>query len=226
MAARCIDALNALRAEVSVEVADTKHAILEAQRLRHIVFCKERDILAANGTIDEDEFDCRSHHIVLRRRSSGELIGTVRLVVPPLTPSKVVFPIQRVASAEVFDGIPVQTTAEISRFGLSRERRSSSRLSDPIMRLALMQGVLQVSQEIGLTHWCAAMEPSLLRLLRSVGIHFEERGPPVEYRGIRQPSVGCISSILERGRHEQPELWAFVTGADRAAWPQRAGLAA
>jgi hypothetical protein len=51
-------------------------------------------------------------------------------------------------------------------------------LSSPsIMRLGLVQGLVRISQELGLTHWCAVMEPSLLRLLRRTAIHFEPLAP-------------------------------------------------
>ena len=76
-------------------------------------------------------------------------------------------------------------------------------------------GVMRVSSELGLTHWCAAMELSLLRLLKGVSIHFEPVGPLVEYHGLRQPSVGVISEILARGKRERPELWDFVTDHGR-----------
>ena len=83
------------------------------------------------------------------------------------------------------------------------------------LRLGLLQGVMRVSFELGLTHWCAAMELSLLRLLRGVSIHFEPIGPLVEYHGLRQPSIGVIDDILSRGKRERPELWDFVTDFGR-----------
>lgn len=217
MNTRCIDALDALRREVAVEIVETKQVLREAQTLRHIVFCKERDILPSKGAYEADEYDDRSRHIVLRRRTCGELIGTVRLVVPEQTAKDGHLPMAKVAPPAMFEHLPLSTTAEISRFGLSRDRRDPKRVSDPIMGLGLMQGILTVSRELGLTHWCAAMEPGLLRLLRSVCIHFEGHGPLVEYCGLRQPSVACIDTVLERGRNEKPDIWAFVTGADRHA---------
>ena len=80
------------------------------------------------------------------------------------------------------------------------------------MRLALVRGLVQLSKEIGITHWCAVMERTLLRLLQSSAIHFEPLGPLVEYHGLRQPASGDVDAILARMRREQPAIWEFVTG--------------
>src|SRR3954454_1724840 len=41
--------------------------------------------------------------------------------------------------------------------------------------------------DAGLTHWCALMEPSLVRLLYATGVHFAPLGPMVDAYGRRQP---------------------------------------
>ena len=88
------------------------------------------------------------------------------------------------------------------------------------MRLFLMRGIVAVSGAHNLTHWCAIMEQSLLRLLRATAIHFEHVGPAVEYHGVRQPAVGAISTVLGRIRAEKPLVWSFIT-ADGALWQER-----
>jgi N-acyl amino acid synthase of PEP-CTERM/exosortase system len=70
---------------------------------------------------------------------------------------------------------------------------------------------MQMSDELGLTHWCAVMERSLLRLLQASAIHMPSVGPLVSYHGIRQPSIGHIASVLHRVRREQYPVWEFVT---------------
>ena len=80
-----------------------------------------------------------------------------------------------------------------------------------LSRLALVRGLVQLSQQASVTHWCAVMERTLLRLLRSSGIHFEAVGPLVEYHGLRQPAFCELAGMLERMRIEQPEIWNFVT---------------
>jgi N-acyl amino acid synthase of PEP-CTERM/exosortase system len=74
-----------------------------------------------------------------------------------------------------------------------------------------MQGIVRMSAAAGLTHWCAVMEPALLRILRSTSIYFEPLGPLVHFHGMRQPCYGNIETILERLRRERPEVWDLVT---------------
>lgn len=204
-------AITAIKQDFDIEIAETSHQILEAQRLRYQVFCEERSIFSGQDQIERDEYDDHSHHIVIRRRRCDQLVGTVRLVTTSQGGRAGHFPMSRVAGAAFFRQIPVGTTGEISRFALSKTRRDMTSVGDIFVRLGLLQGLVRASRMLGLTHWCAAMEPSLLRLLRSASIHFTPVGPLVEYRGLRQPVIGCIDDMLERGRWERPELWEFVT---------------
>jgi N-acyl amino acid synthase of PEP-CTERM/exosortase system len=89
------------------------------------------------------------------------------------------------------------------------------------MRLALVRGLVALSAQLGVTHWCAVMEPSLLRLLRATSIFFENFGPPVEYHGLRQPCYNGVGDILDRVAEDRPLLWQFLT-ANGALWDRRA----
>ena len=99
------------------------------------------------------------------------------------------FPMQQACERFVLASLPAVATGEISRFALTRERTGVSPAAAALMRLCLMRGIVQVSGEAMLTHWCAIMESSLLRLLRATAIHFQAVGQPVEYHGIRQPAM-------------------------------------
>ncbi len=219
MAARESDVLSATRREFAVEIAETPDVVREAQRLRYQVYCLERghSVGEAQTGLEADEYDGRSRHVVLRRWSNGEVVGTVRLVLwSPETPGDSL-PMQRYCSPSVFENLPMASLGEISRFALSKQRRLEGQLSDSLRRLALMQGVLRISSELGLTHWCAVMERSLLRLLQATGVHFAPIGPLVEVHGLRQPSVAAIDLILASGKRQCPSFYEFVT----AASPQR-----
>ena len=74
-----------------------------------------------------------------------------------------------------------------------------------------MQGVLAVSRELGLSHWCALMERSLVRLLQATGVNFAPLGPLVEACGLRQPSIASIDITMASGRRERPEYYSFIT---------------
>jgi N-acyl amino acid synthase of PEP-CTERM/exosortase system len=75
-----------------------------------------------------------------------------------------------------------------------------------------MQGILRASRELGLTHWCALMEPTLLRLMNSSGVRFMPLGPLVEAYGKRQPAVAAIDFALADGRRRRPDLYNLLVG--------------
>jgi N-acyl-L-homoserine lactone synthetase/HPt (histidine-containing phosphotransfer) domain-containing protein len=202
------DAISAVRRDFAAEVANTPELILEAQRLRYQVYCVERGFEKSDNGIEQDEFDIHSRHIVLRRRSDGEITGTTRVVLYDPNASGDSYPMQHVCAASLLHGLPMETTAELSRFAISKQLRGSS---PALIRLALIEGLFRISHELGLTDWCAVMENSLLRLLKSSAIHFRPLGPLVEYHGLRQPCCANIKEIAARMQVERPEIWAFVT---------------
>lgn len=224
MAIATFDCLDAFKQSVTVGFVETRADLIEAQRLRYQVFCQEHDILDSKDGIEADRFDGNSRHVILRKRS-GEIVGTARLV--PCDPDSPFnsMPMQQVCPVETFLGMPMITTGEVSRFSISRQRRDVGERTDHLMRLGLMRGILEASREKGVTHWCAAMELSLLRLLRYASIRFEAIGEPIDYRGLRQPAVAQISTVLERGQRERPAFWDYVTDGGRLH-PMAAGTAA
>jgi len=215
MAARESDVLSATRREFAVEIAETPDVVREAQRLRYQVFCLERGILPGQteALLESDEFDARSRHVVLRRRCTGQVIGTVRLVIGSSDRPNDCLPMQRYCSPTLLQNLPLDTLGEISRFALSKQRRAPGFPSDSLLRLGLMQGILRISDELGLTHWCAIMERSLLRLLQATGVHFAPLGPAVEAYGLRQPAVAAIDMTLASGKRQCPDFYTFVTDA-------------
>jgi N-acyl-L-homoserine lactone synthetase len=117
---------------------------------------------------------------------------------------------QQVCAPNTFRDLPFKGMAEVSRFAISKERRTVSVAAASLSRLALVQGLVQLSHNIGVTHWCAMMERSLLRLLRASAIHFTPLGEPVEYHGLRQPAYCEVTTMLDRMAYEQPEIWRFI----------------
>ena len=213
-------ALEAACEELEIEIAAGKAQIEEAQRLRYKVYCEERGFEPGENGLEQDEFDDASHHVLVRSRASREVLGTVRVVLGCARRGATSFPMNRVCERYVLSPLPAMATGEISRFALTRDRPGVSPAAAALMRLFLMRGIVTVSGTHDLTHWCAIMERSLLRLLRATAIHFEPVGPAVEYHGTRQPAVGSISTVLGRIRAEKPKVWSFITG-DGALWQER-----
>jgi N-acyl-L-homoserine lactone synthetase len=160
--------------------------------------------------MESDEFDSEARHVLLIHRASCEPVGTVRIV--PSSPASGVrgLPMTAVCAPSVMRNLPPRTTGEISRFALSKQRRMGCHAGS-MVRLGLMQGIVRLSGELGLTDWCAIMEPMLLRLLRMNAIQFVPLGPLVEYHGLRQPSYGNISRVLAQMWAQEWDVWNYVT---------------
>jgi len=121
------------------------------------------------------------------------------------------FPMTRACQPGLLRHLPLHRTGEISRFAISKQLRRSNLREHSLLRLALMQGIVRMSDALGLTHWCAIVEPFLLRLLQMNAIHFSPLGPVIEYHGPRQPTCGHIHTVLERIRREQWDVWNYIT---------------
>jgi N-acyl amino acid synthase of PEP-CTERM/exosortase system len=119
--------------------------------------------------------------------------------------------------------LPLHSSAEVSRFSISRQfRRVAGALgnteqsafvsnSGPLMRLGLIQGLVRMSSQYGVTHWCALMEPTLLRMLAAMAIRFIPIGPMVDFRGLRQPCYCNVADVLEAVKRERPAFWSVLT---------------
>lgn len=68
----------------AVGFAASRHEVLEAQRLRYLVFGQEMGVRLAGADrgIDEDEFDAHCDHLLVRDRLSGAVVGTYRALPP------------------------------------------------------------------------------------------------------------------------------------------------
>ena len=163
------DAIQAVRDELSVEIAVCPEQVHEALRLRHGVSCEERIGL------EQDEFDPSSCHVLVRSRQTGVAVAAVRVVMSDTGLDGL--PIRRVCAASVLRPLPAMSTGEISRFVLVRDRSGVSAAAGALVRLALIRGIVQISAEQKLTHWCAVMERPLLR---SSPRRFR-RGSPAEW---------------------------------------------
>jgi len=204
-------AIAAVAQEFCIETADHSSLVREACRLRYQVYCLERKYEPGQGQTETDDFDDRARHVVLRHRETGMVIGTVRLVLMSPSAPDDSFPMQRVCDSSFLRGVPLVDVAEVSRFAISKELRVASPTAQGLLRLSLVRGLVLLSGELGIKHWCALMEPSLLRLLRSTAMHFEEVGPLVEHHGMRQPSFTELEAFLGNVRRDQPAIWNFIT---------------
>lgn len=214
--------------------ADTIALQEQAYRLRYQVYCIENNFENPDDYPlgqELDEFDSRSVHSVIIDRPSRTVTGTVRIILPDPDLLENSFPIQNLCNHHLLQSnrsLHMTQSAEISRFAVSKEfcrraadrypsRRSTDnfrnekRAAMPNMTLGLMNGIVRMSMEHGISEWFAVMEPTLLRLLARFGIYFSPIGPMVDYHGMRQPCHANIERLLNRVRKEKSDVWEIIT---------------
>jgi N-acyl amino acid synthase of PEP-CTERM/exosortase system len=215
--------------------ADTTSLRDECYRIRHQVYCVENPFLPIADPTDDreiDQFDARARHGLLRFRKTGASLGTIRLVLPDVGKGAAALPMYQVCAEAGLPSSslpPAAKTAEISRFAIAKQFRQrvgdtlygrvyqraelarDDRRVIPHMTLGLMGLALRMSRDAGVGTVCAIMEPTLIRLLGRVGVHWEAVGPLVEYHGLRQPCFAHIEDLLAHIEAERPEVWEVIT---------------
>lgn len=224
--------------------ADTDDLCAHAFRLRYQVYCVENafEPAARNpGRRETDEYDLQSRHSLLVHGREGAVVGTVRLILPRLHGRGLPLPIQRVCATDTLAAcaqrVAAGRVAEISRFAITRQfRRGAAGMTTitgtparidpadparliPHISLGLMQAVLAMAVESDVSHLCAVMEPTLLRMLQRLGIYFEHLGPAVEYHGHRQPCFRAIDDLCEMTRAQRLDVWSVLTDNGRLCPP-------
>jgi N-acyl amino acid synthase of PEP-CTERM/exosortase system len=187
-------------------IDDAPQLLQESYSLRYQVYCLERGFLPAEDYPDGREIDVYDRHSVHIGvlNLQGEVIGTARLVERsdaglPLFDHCGLF-----ADAPSLD----ETThriVEASRLAVSRRynRRAgdgfyglqgapdrtggNERRKGGEIALNLFKGLYQASKRRGFTHWLAATEESLQRLMAKYGFPFKAVGPETDYYGRVSP---------------------------------------
>jgi N-acyl amino acid synthase of PEP-CTERM/exosortase system len=219
-------------------VADKDELRRECFRLRHQVYCLEMRTEPPSETgLEQDEFDAGAFHALLRYRPAHAFIGTVRLIPHRTAAFAATTPVHRLAAAaEVAlpKDYPPETTAEISRFAISKSFRRRTEdtiypaaytqtelLHDkarviPCLALGLMTMVYRLAARNGIDGYCAVMEPALLRLLAKLGLHFHPVGPLVDYHGRRRichATVAELTGLESRMAKERPDVREIIMGS-------------
>jgi N-acyl amino acid synthase of PEP-CTERM/exosortase system len=217
--------------------ADTPEYLDAAHALRYQVYCVEHpfeDPAQQVGERERDRYDAHSVHAVLIHKPSGNAVGCVRLILPEPGTGFSALPIRDLLDDEqraYLDGFNPETTAEISRYAVSKmfRRREGEELYPdvnfgalganearrlvPHMSLGLLRGVGKLAAAHGITTVTAAMAPALLRLLNRFGLVFEPLGPVVDYHGERQPCIADCDVLLAGMASRNEDYYKLVNAA-------------
>lgn len=230
----------------SIVPAKYTSEIVLSQQIRYQVYCVEKSYLYANDYPDQqekDEYDKRSVQCLLQHLPTGTMVATVRLILFDKGNPNEAFPVEQyeILRRHIRDKgwrVAREQLGEISRFAVTRQfrrREKEKRKSHGIVRtptlegggehqrscsnitLGLFKAIVDMSNEHGITHWYALMEPGLVRLLAKVGVRFTPVGPLVDCYGKRQPCIAVASELLHGIKLEQKEVWEFVTDNGRVS---------
>jgi N-acyl amino acid synthase of PEP-CTERM/exosortase system len=207
--------------------AEKPHSLSAAYKLQYQIYCVEKQLEDATShakELERDEFDSHAVQGLLLHKTTGIPLGTARLVLPLSNEPEKSFAIQRMLrdeSAKIAASVPLNSTAEVSRFSLSKQsvRRLSATTNGtpadfrtgPLMRLGLIQMLIRMSAKNGVTHWYCMIEPSLKRMLDAMAFCMEPIGPLVDFHGLRQPSFCSLSKVLAAMKLERPSFWDVLT---------------
>ncbi len=224
-------------------VIDGTPYLQQSYALRYEVYCNEQHFLAPEdypSGLEIDAFDNDAIHIGAINRE-GVLVGTVRLVLPTANRFPLFEHCQFFSEhSTLADSTnPIQLcAAEISRLAVSKSYRrrandgmyglaetedkiapqekddkTTHRRHRPELVLGLYRAMYRHSKRQGITHWFAAMEKTLLRLLHRYQFGFEPIGPEIDYYGPVTPYLAEIAKMEKGIRQRYPELYAeFVQG--------------
>ncbi|PWB59893.1 MAG: PEP-CTERM/exosortase system-associated acyltransferase [Nitrosomonadales bacterium] len=107
--------------------------------------------------------------------------------------------------------------------GSENEMTLAHRRRRPEIILGLYKTMYQASKRQGITHWFAAMEKTLLRLLYRYQFGFIPIGPEVDYYGPVTPYLAEIAHIEAGIRQRCPEMYAeFIQGLEPELVPEAA----
>lgn len=237
------DLLSAFNQFFELIHADTDVLRAQVFQLRYQVYVVEtgfeRDSdcksgIGADGQLirwEEDEFDVRSDHFLLRHRRTGAYAATTRLILPHHDDP---YPIETHCKLDepVNDPAIRRHLSEISRFAVSKafKRRlgeagsAAGVASDiemyfeederrvlPHISLGLFAAVMHMTQMHGISHCYAVMDPALVRLLGRFGVVFRRIGPDVDYHGRRVPSLMTAKETLPNIKTVAPQVWDLIT---------------
>ena len=202
--------------------------------LRYDVYCIDRAYENASAFPDKrerDNHDAESVHFLVRNRTNGQFVASMRLVVGE--PSELPFwhhcqldkPKEHAAlgkSAEIsrLSIIPayrnwrmraneVSGNADIVRendMGTVvelRERRY------PDILVGLLRAGYHYSFASGIDHWFALQSDSLSHILLGLGFNMQPAGPLQDYRGMRRPYLSELSQFLSGVEGKSPRTRDF-----------------
>lgn len=203
---------------ITFKVADSPELLDRIFRLRYEIYVEECKFIHKDDCFEgreTDKFDPHSIHFAALDQNE-DLVGAIRVV----TDSPFGFPLEEKADYP----LPLEkhkfsrmNTGEISRLVISRKYRAGiwSKNRKTFVRGHFRDGLKEFKSKISpilfglydigyracrerdIAYWIAAMEHSLLRLVKESGFIFYTLGAPIEYYGKVFPCISLLEEIEE-----------------------------
>lgn len=213
--------------------------IRQAKRIRYQVYYQNSSVSKNHSDqlmMEEDEYDNRSIHCIIRYRKSCIFAGSVRIIFPDPLNCRRIFPIEKnknilkgilehllVSRDKIAEISPIVVTRAFKRrrgeantiSGVSPYLKTNNYVNDerskfPHITLGLFASAFITSAEYGITHWYALLEPPLMRLLETFEMYFSPIGSPIEDHGIQIPTIASINDLLLAVQNKHPDYWKFI----------------
>jgi N-acyl amino acid synthase of PEP-CTERM/exosortase system len=198
---------------------ERRHA---AYRIRHEVYCDELGYEPGRpDRLEQDAFDARSLHCLLRSIANDEYVGCVRLVLADPRDSSARLPFETLCGVGLDrrrvdpDALPRETIAEVSRLAVvsryrrrTGERQTAVAISErdfgtpdrprfPYLAVGLYLAMIAQARRHGIETLFMLTEHRLARQLTRLGVHLQQIGPAVEHRGLRYPSAMSVREVID-----------------------------
>ncbi len=237
----------------SVVEADTDALRDQAFRLRYRVYRTDGRFEAQDGLdnpalIEKDVYDARAVHHLMIHTATGQVAGTVRVLLPGVSDPLKSFEMQQVVRHPLLENEDrAQHLCEISRLCMAwqfRRRPGDGRYlpayceqegsSDmiPIGRafarrrityapLGLIKAAFETAMDRGLLDCISLMDPADFRSFKRLGLPYKVLGPRVNTQdGSQQPVIYNIKNALDSMETVNPECWEIAS--DKGRLSQRA----
>ena len=225
----------------AMEIDDIPELLHASYAMRYQVYCLEREFLPSRYypmEIETDVFDQHAVHLGVLN-AEDTLVATARLV----RRTEDGLPMYGHCSLLVHDPVlanPHAPVVEISRLAVSRRynrrqedahfalegggtRAGEQRRPGGEIVMTLYRAVYQTSKRRGFTHWLAATERSLQRLLAWGRFPFRQVGPETDYFGMVAPYLLDLRDLdAEILRGEVDILRTWLDGLEPHLLPEAA----
>lgn len=195
-------------------------------RIRYLVYCMEtgfEDRRRFPDGLEQDAWDERAAHFMVRSRATGEWIAAMRLILP----QQGQLPIKQLCQLDTLPAASPSQLGEISRLcivdharrrphrddtlqGLADPDPSPDTRREPEIMLGLLRAAAAYSRDHDIHYWYFMTTTALARMVKRLNILLKPAGPMIQHRGERYPFLADLDESERRVRSKSAEIAAML----------------